>query len=213
MTNQPRVRALPDSIVEDRQPRPVAQLDEVEELRLEVEDLRAKLEQLTNPNPVPVSDVMARYSALQNGPGGGFSHPPVKVETPEGLKRRAVGNALDSIQGLIQGTVSTRGGQSVVIRRENTEGGMILQLSLPAAGVLAPSGVSEVLQQITQVVRNDFPAARLDVLRQVSVGLGSPVSQNDGRHITTLRVLVPLPQDISPTNNLDRNLKAVRAGD
>jgi hypothetical protein len=184
----------------------------VTELRLEVAELKSRLEHLTNPSPVPVADVMLKYSALRGGRGA-FSAPPVAVNAAEGIRRRAVGNALDSIVSLTQGVVAGRGGQAVVVCREDQEGGMILQLSLPAAGILGPAQVTEVLQQVTLVVRNEFPAARLDVLRQVSVGMGSPVSQNDGRHITTLRVLVPLPTDISPTNNLDRNSKVIRADD
>lgn len=201
----PKVRPVANSIVEESE-----ELDEVAELRLQVENLTARLEKLTNPNPVPVSPVLSKYSALQSGQGT-FSHPPVAVKAAEGRKQREVGNALDSLVSLIQGTAATRNGQSSVVRREDSEGGLIIQISLPAAGILAPSGVSEVLQQITQVCQSEFPAARLDVLRQVSVGLGSPVSQNDGRHITTLRVLVPLPPDISPTNDLGR--RGYRAAD
>ena len=193
---QPRVR-VPGAI------------DEVEDLRTEVAELKSRLEQLTKPNLIPVAPVMAKYSALSSG--SSFNHPPISVNSAEARKQRVVGNALDSLVSLIQGTVATRNGQSSVVRREDAEGGLIVQISLPAAGILAPSGVSEVLQQITQVCQSEFPAARLDVLRQVSVGLGSPVSQNDGRHITTLRVLVPLPPDISPTNDLGR--RGYRAAD
>jgi hypothetical protein len=188
-------------------------LDEVAELRLEVAELKSRLEQLTNSNPVPVSDVLSKYSALPSGHGT-FSAPPVAVNAAEGVKRRAVGNALDSIQSLISQTVLTRNGTSTVVRREDAEGGMIVQLSLPGGGgILGPSQVNEVLGQITLVVRNEFPAARLDCLRAISIGQGSPVSASDSKHLVTLRVLVPLPPDIGPTNDLNRNLKAVMADD
>ena len=201
----PKVRPVANSIVEEGE-----ELDEVAELRTEVAELKSRLEQLTK--PVPVAPVMAKYSALQSGHGT-FSHPPVAVNAAEGRKQRVVENTLSSIITLVSQTVAGRGGVAQVVRREDREGGLIIQISLPAAGVLAPSGVAEVLGQVTNVCLNEFPAARLDVLRQVSVGLGSPVSQDDGQHITTLRVLVPLPADISPVNNPSRSFKACAADD
>jgi hypothetical protein len=150
---------------------------------------------------IPVSGVMAAYSAI---PGGNhtYSHPPIAVEPPEGLKqKRVVKNALDSLVALITQVVLTRGGTADPFGRKDSEGGVFLRIVLPAAGILAPSGVSQVLQQIQQVAFQNFPTARVDAMNIISVGLGSPVSQNDGKHILTLRVLYPLPPGISPVNN------------
>jgi len=148
----------------------------------------------------PVSSVMARYSAVQGGHGT-FSNPPIQVDPGAGSKRRELEHTLDSLAALIQHVVLTRGGQSAVVRRGSGEGGFITRIILPASGLLMPSGVEEVMNQIRSIVLQNYPAVRVDALDVRSVGLGSPVSATDGQHILTLRILAPTPQPFSRTNN------------
>ncbi len=123
----------------------------------------------------PVSSVMARYSAVQGGHGT-FSNPPIQVDSGAGSKRRELEHTLDSLAALIQHVVLTRGGQSAVVRRGSGEGGFITRIILPASGLLMPSGVEEVMNQIRSIVLQNYPAVRVDALDVRSVGLGSPVS-------------------------------------